>query len=173
MQQVDNRWGGSLQTITRQKARLKNNEKKNLDLVPDHNTETAFAEWLSIPLEERGIIKRLLTALDNDKHRLGHSGSRRERQKTTVQTKHSQHHLPPSASTARIPSRMLFLHLLHFGILNRTWQFSQYGCPLYTVNPTSASSNVPSPAKLLLPDVEEGGGRKGSPHSAQKKCCSW
>jgi len=38
----------------------------------------------------------------------------------TVQTKHSQHHLPPSASTALIPSRMLILHFLHFGILNRT-----------------------------------------------------
>lgn len=44
----------------------KNCRKQNLDLIPDHNTETAFAERLFIPLEKRGIIKWLLAALDNN-----------------------------------------------------------------------------------------------------------
>lgn len=114
----------------------------------------------------------------------------------TAQTKHSKHHFPPNASTAREPSRMLRLHSRHFGARSRTWHASQYGWPRYTVNPTSApssssaTSNAPSPLMLIsfglglfafpVPLViprgrgfAGEGARKGSPHSAQKKCCSW
>ena len=94
----------------------------------------------------------------------------------TAQVKHSQHHFPPSASTACIPSRMLFLHFLHLGIRSRTWHVSQYGWPLYTVKPTSSSAlavNAPSPANVRDGAPGSEGGRNGSPHSAQKKCCSW
>ena len=101
-----------------------------------------------------------------------------EREERTAQTKHSQCHFPPSASTAGVCSLILFLHRLHFGILSLTWQFSQYGCPRYTVKPTPApESNVPSPLTLSSPARVVGSPpervRKGSPHSAQKKCCSW
>lgn len=97
----------------------------------------------------------------------------------TSHTKHPQHHLAPSASTALTPSLILLLHPLHFGIRSRTWHASQYAWPLYTVNPTSSSINSPSPVMLSSPvrTTEGGSGpdgaRNGSPHSAQKKCCSW
>lgn len=93
--------------------------RRNSSLIPDNNTETPFAEWLFVPLKECRVVKRSLAALHIE-------GTDKNTQKPkvgverTVQTKHSQHHLPPSASTALIPSRMLFLHFLHFGILNRT-----------------------------------------------------
>ena len=38
----------------------------------------------------------------------------------TAQTKHSKHHFPPSASTARIPSLIAFLQPLHLGERSRT-----------------------------------------------------
>ena len=41
--------------------------KQNLDLIPDHDTETAFAERLLVPLEEGGVVKWLLAALHNKK----------------------------------------------------------------------------------------------------------
>lgn len=41
-------------------------EEKNLDLVPDHNAETVFAERLLVPLEERGVVERPLAALHNE-----------------------------------------------------------------------------------------------------------
>ena len=72
MQQVGNRWKGSLQTITRQKAEERTTEErwiKNLDLIPNHNTETAFAERLLIPLKECGVVKWLLAALHNDEYK--------------------------------------------------------------------------------------------------------
>ena len=47
--------------------------KQNLDLIPDHDTETAFAERLLVPLEEGGVVKWLLAALHNKKkHKLEH-----------------------------------------------------------------------------------------------------
>ena len=113
------------------------------------------------------------------------TSARKEERKLTAQVKQAQHHLPPSASTALIPSVIVFLHALHFGFRKRTWHASQYGCPLYTVKPTSspssstAISKAPSPLIeiSLLPLWEGGfgieGARNGSPHSAQKKCCSW
>ena len=42
-------------------------ENDNLNLVPDHNTETALAERLFVPLEECRVVERLLTALYNKK----------------------------------------------------------------------------------------------------------
>jgi hypothetical protein len=54
---------------------------KNLDLIPDHNTETAFAERLLVPLEERRIVKWLLAPLYNNQHGSGHSGSGRGKRK--------------------------------------------------------------------------------------------
>lgn len=65
---------GSLQTSVRQKAEERTTEEwwiKNLDLIPDHNTETAFAERLLIPLEECGIVKWLLAPLCNGEHEQG------------------------------------------------------------------------------------------------------
>ena len=61
----------------------------------------------------------------------------------TSHTKQPQHHFTPNASTACIPSRMLFLHLRHLGIRRRTWHASQYGWPRYTVKPTSSASLSP------------------------------
>ena len=91
--------------------------------------------------------------------------------KHTLQTKHSGHHFPPSTSSASMSFRIGFLHFLHFGIRRRTWQCSQYGCPLCTVKPSPAPlSKVPSPEKFRAVVL---GGRNGSPHSAQKKCCVW
>ena len=56
-------------TIARQKAKERTIEKlrNDLDLIPDHNTETAFAERLFIPLEKRGVIKWPRAALYNKK----------------------------------------------------------------------------------------------------------
>lgn len=42
--------------------------EKNLKLVPDHDTETTFAKRLFIPLEERGIVKWPLAALQSTEH---------------------------------------------------------------------------------------------------------
>lgn len=42
-------------------------EKNNLGLIPDHNTETAFAERLFVPLEECRVVKWLLAALHDKK----------------------------------------------------------------------------------------------------------
>ena len=97
----------------------------------------------------------------------------------TAQTKHSQCHFPPNASSASCPSLTGLAHFLHFGARNLTWHASQYGCPLYTVNatPSPSSPNAPSPENVREEvGREEGRGclvRNGSPHSAQKKCCSW
>jgi len=52
-----------LQTITRQKA--EGRWIKNLDLIPYHDAETALAERLVIPLEECGVVKRLLAPRAN------------------------------------------------------------------------------------------------------------
>jgi hypothetical protein len=49
------------------------------------------------------------------------------------------------------------------------------------VKPTSSETNAPSPENAISPPPPPGcpglagsdGGRNGSPHSAQKKCCSW
>lgn len=70
MRQAENRWKGSLQTIIRQKARAHNRRiPKNLDVVPNQNAKTAFTERFFIPLEERGVVKRFLATLDNNKRR--------------------------------------------------------------------------------------------------------
>lgn len=149
-----------------------------LDFVPDHDTETAFAEGLAVPLEEGWVFERPVATLHTNAISTLHAQRMRRCNKRplTAHVKHSQHHFPPSASTACIPSRILFLHFLHFGIRSRTWHASQYGWPLYTVKPTSSSAlavNAPSPANVREGAPGEAGGRKGSPHSAQKKCCSW
>lgn len=133
-----------------------------------------FTEGLPFTLEECRVFEWFVTALKSDiSHRIPCS---RVLDVLTAHVKHSQHHFPPSASTACMPSRMLFLHFLHFGIRRRTWHASQYGWPLYTVNPTSSSAlavNAPSPWKVRDGAPGDDGGRNGSPHSAQKKCCSW
>lgn len=63
---------GIITTIACQKATWAHNrkipKKKNLDLVPYHDAETAFAERLLVPLEERGVVERLLAALHSDEH---------------------------------------------------------------------------------------------------------
>jgi len=82
---VDNRRGDHCEQspVKKQEERTakEQQEKKTLDLIPDHNTETTFTERLFIPLEERGVVKRLLTALHKNKRRSGHSESRRGKQK--------------------------------------------------------------------------------------------
>ena len=104
MQQVDNQLEGSLRTIARQKAKKErtiriNYRKQDLDLIPDHNAETAFAERLFVPLEERGVVKWLLTALGNNKHRLEHSRDRRREE--TVPCKQNI----PNTTCRRAPQR--------------------------------------------------------------------
>ena len=42
-------------------------ETNNLGLIPDHNAETAFAEWLFTPLEERRVVEWPLAALHDKK----------------------------------------------------------------------------------------------------------
>jgi len=59
----------------------KNCRKQDLDLIPNHNTETPFAERLFVPLEERGIVKRLFAALDSNEHRSEHPRDRGGREK--------------------------------------------------------------------------------------------
>jgi hypothetical protein len=90
------------------------------NLVPENKTETSLAKRLVIPLKERRLVKRFLAALSNTHHPSAkrtstHTKKITNKKTLTAQVKHSQHHFPPSASTASIPSLMLFLHRLHFG----------------------------------------------------------
>lgn len=94
-------------------------------LVPKHETETRLAIRFFCPLKKRRVLEWLLAALHNSKVNVRKQGN--QSLHVTSQTKHAQHHLPPSASTARSPSLILFLHRLHLGSRSLTWHDSQYG----------------------------------------------